>query len=406
MAQKRSKPFFLTPTSDPVVAAEGHEPSPSIDAGVREELESLLIEEPVESPLERAPSAAKAPRPPKTADELVDDHKKDLELSRLRKENKTLLKKLLMVEKRLEVVEAFRADGVVERLAPITRRLKGPKTKREGIAIVLASDWHVEEEVKLEKTNGLNEYTLSIAWERIRRFTENVIGLLEKEGHTYFLPELILWLGGDFFTGYIHEENVENAQLSPVESVVWLNEKLIWVIDTLLAETKLERITVPCNHGNHGRTTPKIRVSTGAENSYEWLLYSFLETHYRDNERVRVYAPKTHLLYLDVYESRIRAIHGMDFRYSGGGGGIIPSMNRVIANFDASIPANLTVFGHWHNYMPLRHALGNGSLIGHSAYSDWVHAPYAPPRQAFCIWDAERGEKTADHPIWVDVKKP
>lgn len=404
MASKRTKPFTVTSKSNPVVAQEHRDSRKSLEVerkNIKEFIKNLESHNLIAKDPQKPSKTARPDTPPRTAEDIVVDHKKDLEIHRLKKERADLVKKLLNAEKRLETVIALDKEGHVERLVPTKARLGRIRDKREGVAIVMASDWHVEELVDPEKVNGVNEYNLDIAEKRIHRFTDATLSLLEKESHTFNIPEMVLWLGGDLFTGYIHEENVETSQLSPVESVLWLYKRIARVIDTFLAQTQVETLTVLCNHGNHGRTTHKIRVSTGAENSFEWLLYQMLASLYESEERVRFHAPKAHLLYHEIFDFRLRALHGMHFRYSGGGGGIVPSLNRVIADFDRGIKADLTIFGHWHNLLQLPNAIGNGSLIGHGPYSDWIHAPIQPPRQAFCMIDSERG-KTADHPIWVE----
>ena len=41
-----------------------------------------------------------------------------------------------------------------------------------------------------------------------------------------------------------------------------------------------------CNDGNHERTTPKIRVSTRADNSFGWLMYHSLALRFAKDSRV------------------------------------------------------------------------------------------------------------------------
>ena len=42
--------------------------------------------------------------------------------------------------------------------------------KREVVPVIVASDWHIEESVTADITNGLNEYNLKIAEDSIRQF--------------------------------------------------------------------------------------------------------------------------------------------------------------------------------------------------------------------------------------------
>ena len=90
----------------------------------------------------------------------------------------------------------------------------------EAVAVVLASDWHIEEPVKRQSVNGLNEYNLEIAEKRIHEFFVNVTKLLKKEQENSRIDTLILWLGGDFNSNNIHDELLETNQLTPIEAIL------------------------------------------------------------------------------------------------------------------------------------------------------------------------------------------
>src|SRR5262249_6117145 len=150
----------------------------------------------------------------------------------------------------------------------------------------------------------------------------------------FMIRDMILWLGGDLFSGYIHEELEESNQLSPVESILWLQSRLVAMIDSFLADPSIENLIIPCNYGNHGRTGKKKRISTGAENSYEWMMYQQLARWYEKDPRVHIIAPKSQLIYLSVYDFTVRTCHGDQVNYGGGVGGITIPINKKIAAWD------------------------------------------------------------------------
>ena len=78
--------------------------------------------------------------------------------------------------------------------------------KAEAVAVALLSDVHAEEEVTPASVNGLNEYNLSIAEERLEKFFRTTARLTEIERGGAKIDTLILWLGGDLLSGMIHEE--------------------------------------------------------------------------------------------------------------------------------------------------------------------------------------------------------
>lgn len=336
---------------------------------------------------------------PTTTRSLVSEHKKDLEIRTLKGEKQRLLRSLVAAEKKLQLTSKL------ERFeTPIIHsRIDAASGRREATAVVCCSDLHIEEPVEPEKVNGLNEYSLDIAEHRIQRLGEGIIWLLEMHGEKFSIEDLVLWLGGDLFSGYIHEDLVESSQLSPVESVLWLQTHIVQLVDYILDNSSLTKIYIPCNYGNHGRTGAKKRIAMGAENSYEWLLYQQLAAWYADDDRVEFIVTKAQMVYMSVYDTILRFTHGDTISYGGGVGGVCTPLNRAIANWNVGQYADITIIGHFHTYMSLPHAVVNGSLIGYNPYSIAIRAPFEPPQQAFFLVDSKRGKCCAT-PIWVDER--
>lgn len=347
-------------------------------------------------PGKRSTEAAKAALfEPQEPDELITEHKRDSQIRALKEEKRRLVSKLLEHQDRELVWSEFSKF----KAKPIVRRERN-SGMREAVPVILASDWHVEEPVELEKVNGANEYNLAIADVRIQRMVDGVLWMLEMHRQKFAIHDLVLWLGGDLMTGYIHEEMVESNLLSPVETILWLQHRLIAFINRLLSESDLETITIPCSYGNHGRTTPKSRISTGAENSFEWLMYQQLALLFKNEPRVRIEAPQAQHVYIDIFDFRLRFTHGDAMNYGGGIGGLSIPVNKAIAGWNVGRYADVTCFGHFHQYMDLPHAVGNGSLIGVNPYSIRIKAPAEPPQQSYFLMDSRRG-KCNSTPIWV-----
>ena len=158
-------------------------------------------------------------------------------------------------------------------------------------------------------------------------------------------------------------------------------------------------IVVPCNYGNHGRTTRKPRHSTGARNSYEWMLYHVLAKSLKGKACFEV-SDGYHLL-LDCYGKTVRFHHGDGLQYQGGIGGLTIPVEKAIAAWNKGIRADLDVFGHWHQSQQNPKWICNGSLIGYNAYSVAIKAPYEPPSQTFFLMDRKHG-RTITAPIFLD----
>ena len=328
----------------------------------------------------------------------------DAELARLRAELATYRNRykaaLAQIDRERERADALvQLRGIKASTRPLTKSVKAKK--HSATMVVLLSDWHVEERVDPETVNGLNDFSLDVADQRIAELSERLAVMLEHERRLANIDRVVLWLGGDFLSGHIHDDTAEMAQLAPLAATRWAGERLRGFIDTV-ADNAAE-VVVATSSGNHGRSTEKLRIGTEMEHSFEQHLYltmSAAET--RRNVRWQVGASYLNVVDLDGF--RVRFHHGHAIRYGGGVGGITIPTNKAIAAWDAIDKVNLTCFGHWHQFSWLRAGryVSNGSLIGHSAYAVRIKAAYEPPCQAAVVIDHGRHEVTKAMPLYCD----
>lgn len=266
----------------------------------------------------------------------------------------------------------------------------------EATLVAVASDWHVEETVEGKTINHLNEFNLSIAEQRIKKFWQSIERMARIQRGGVKIDRLVLVLGGDLMTGYIHEELVENNSLSPTQTVLWLQDQIASGVDFL--SKHFAEIVIPCVYGNHGRNTKKPRHATGAANSYEWMLYKMMAKH-MENKAIWHVSDGYHLL-LDLYGKTIRVHHGDGLQYQGGVGGLTIPVEKAIAAWNKGVPADLDIFGHWHQSQQNPKWICNSSLIGFNAYSIAIKAPFEPPSQTGFVFDKRYG-RTITFPIFV-----
>lgn len=270
----------------------------------------------------------------------------------------------------------------------------------EATAFVVASDWHVEESVKPETVSELNKFDLKVADQRINKFFQNSIRLLNITKRDSHIKEVVLALLGDFISGSIHEELVEGNNLLPIDAIMFAEERIVAGINAYLKQTDLN-ITVVCHAGNHSRITKKTHVSTEQGNSLEFYMYHHLRQLFEKNKRVRFIIANGYHTYLDIYGHIIRLHHGHSIRYGGGVGGIYIPVNKAIAQWNKGRHCDLDVFGHFHQLRDGGNFVCNGSLIGYNSFALSIKADYEPPKQAFFLVDKKRG-KTLQAPIWLD----
>lgn len=314
--------------------------------------------------------------------------------SRLRREHRQLVEELRDHRARAEAQRALS-----ERQGLIKRRELGHGA-REGTAVILASDWHVEETVLSESTPLANRYTLDVAETRIGRFFSGSRWLIDFHRPVFGLRDVVLWLGGDLITGYLHDELVEGNSLSPIQAARWVQRRIISGITDMLADDAIALLTIVVSHGNHGRTTQKPRRATGAQNSYEWLIGQQIADHFADDPRVQFVTSLSAHQYVKVYDFDLHFHHGDEANYGGGVGGISIPLNKATAQWDLWKRCDYHHYGHFHQYLDLGRVVVNGSLIGASPFGMAVKGTPEPPQQAFYVLDSKRG-KTCKSPIWV-----
>ena len=284
-------------------------------------------------------------------------------------------------------------------LKPVARRELGSGL-REATAVFGLSDVHCEEKVRKGETPVGNEYSLGIAEQSIGRFFAGAKWLMELHRPKFQIRQAVLWLGGDLMSGHIHEELKETTASPPIETLLWLRERIMAGIDSLLEDKAIDRLLIPCSYGNHGRNTAKPYRALGASHSYEWLLYQWLASMYENDPRVEFLADRSAHQYVKLYDFDLHFHHGDETSYQGGVGGIMIPLSKAVAQWDKARKCHYHHFGHWHQYTDSGRIVVNGSVIGFNAYAMSVKAEPEPPQQFFYLMDSKRG-KTCKSPIWV-----
>ena len=307
-------------------------------------------------------------------------------------------KKSLQVIKELQQINDFAAQ--IKRGTETFKITKNNSSsnKSEATAFLIASDWHMEEEVKKDKVNGLNEFNLTIASQRAECFFKNGLRLVDINAREVTIKEIVVALIGDFASGNIHEELLETCQLQPMDAILFAQKHIIAGLEYLL-QNSAYNITVPCIVGNHMRITEKVHHSTEQENSLEYLMYKNIAQYFRNEKRITFIIPNSDDCYLPVYGFTVRFVHGHQFRFGGGVGGVTIPLIKWLNIQNGNIHADYTILGHYHQYFSGKNFICNGSLIGFNTYSKKFG--YEPPKQAFFLIDSRFG-KTVEAPILLE----
>jgi hypothetical protein len=298
----------------------------------------------------------------------------------------------------------------VHKIEPLKLRNRSGRT---GLPMLVTgnvfSDWHVEERVDPAMVNGLNDYDLDEAERRMGMAWRGVAKLVKKEQAAADVRTHVCAIIGDLFSGEIHPDTIEVGQLSALESVFWLRERVTAGLRFLCENLDVEELVVVWTYGNHGRNTMKPRVATAAEHNYEWLLGQFmqqdiLQQPWAKKKRMRFIAERGYHTYLDLNGFVVRYHHGDNVRFQGGVGGLSIPLNKAIAQWNTVRKANLDVIGHWHQETDMAHAIVNGSLIGWNAYANSIKATFEEPKQSFFEIDLARRCKSGYFTVHVTPK--
>ena len=269
--------------------------------------------------------------------------------------------------------------------------LTKPPKKSSGVVCTILSDTHFDEVVKPEEIGFRNEYNREIAVARLENYFQKVI-LLTKDYITGINYEgCVLFLGGDIFSGDIHEELTQTNEDTMLSSVIFWTEQITAGIN-LLAE-HFKYVHIPCVVGNHGRRTRKPRAKLRAKDNFDWFLAKTLEQRFIDNKKVTFEVATGADLMVDVQDTTYLLTHGDQARGGGGIGGIWPPLMRLVARKRNNTDFDYMVLGHFHQLImaPSSGFLLNGSLKGYDEYAAIENFAYEVPQQALWINVPEKG---------------
>ncbi len=339
-------------------------------------------------------ASAKAPTDASPANQILLDRTIIRERAAAREAQakyKYLLREYELLEGQFNTMLAVR-EGPDD---PIEIPIKAHDTGQHiACPIIALSDWHFEETVDPETINGLNNYNLEIAEARWFTCIQNAMRLVAMDRKHSTIDEAVVWLGGDFITGYIHEEMQQVNSLSPVMAIRFAKKHIIAALEFMLKHGRFTRITVVCNYGNHGRTDKKKIISVGYRNSYEWAMYCDIADYFaqKGEERIDMRIPRGFLEYAVILGYTWRFMHGDYIRYQGGIGGLTIPLVKALHRYDTQRYADYTILGHFHTrIMATARCYVNGSGIGYNAYAQSIGAPPEAPVQSYILVDQARG---------------
>lgn len=306
-----------------------------------------------------------------------------------------------------EAVDLRRALGLVE--ATRTAAIQPPKwltptkhTKGRATAVAMLSDSHFDEVVRTAEVDGINAYNRRIGELRLRRWAEKVVELGHVRLHGHQWDGLVVILGGDIFSGDIHEELRETNEDTALGSLLHWCEQICAALDLLAgAYGTVHVASVP---GNHGRTTRKPRAKLRARTNFDWLLAKMVERHFAADKRVTFEIPEASDVHLTIYGWHHHVTHGDQVTGGAGIGGIWPPIMRLRARKSQRQQIDTLWMGHWHQLIQTPFLVVNGALKGWDEYAAVSNFQPEVPQQAFAVVTPEHNI-TWQAPVLVADRK-
>ncbi len=308
----------------------------------------------------------------------------------LQQEKKNLLMKTATYE---EVVDTL--ESIVKIYEPFNMPNYIPSKINFREAVVCISDTHFEENVSLEETHGINEYSPEIAKKRL----DILFGKVIDWSRELKVDTLNIKLLGDMVSGIIVEEIVANANLDAVTAVIQLADYISMWIQKLSKEFKTIKILGLV--GNHGRFSKKPNFKQKQVLNFDYILYEFIR---RETKNIvsEFDVPKSFFKINSILDSVFLSLHGDIFR---GGTGLNPvsgTIGRDIAKLNGLLHEHhlsfkYAEFGHFHHGESVITSFDgaiimmNGSLMGGNEYGIGQVKRADRPSQNFYIVEKDKG---------------
>lgn len=277
----------------------------------------------------------------------------------------------------------------------------------KAVASLLLSDLHLDEIVKPAQVEGVNAYNRKIAEMRLRRVFDKTIVIARDYLAGVDIEGMSLMLGGDIFSGNIHEELKETNEGTLLEAVDYWVDPLAAGIRMLVEH--FGKVHISGVVGNHGRNTRKPAMKNRVRDNFDWLLYRILRREFTDVPEITWQISEAADTTVEVYRTKYLFTHGDQFR---GGSGIAGMLSPLMLGHHRKSKRQMAVgksfdwmvMGHWHTYFHGRGLIVNGSTKGLDEYAYTANFDFEPPQQAFWLTTPEHGV-TFTAPILAQDRK-
>jgi len=246
-----------------------------------------------------------------------------------------------------------------------------------------------------------------IAEQRLRLWVDNAVKMARHYLAGVTFDGVVVMLGGDIFSGDIHEELKDTNEAVILDSLLHWSEQVAAALGCFADE--FGKVHVPVVVGNHGRQSRKPRMKQRAKTNYDWLLGKMIERHYQADKRFTFQVSENADTLVPIYGHGHLLTHGDQVRGGGGIGGIWPPIMRMRARkaqraMEIGQPFETLWMGHWHQYISTPYLIINGSTKGVDEYAWLNNFGYEVPQQALAIVTPEHNI-TVQAPVFCQDRR-
>lgn len=312
--------------------------------------------------------------------------------SKLRKENKVLLDHQLFlddIDSLLSLISGFDL-GKVEVATP----KKSTKTKMtiEG----LLSDLHYGLKTK--------SFDADIARDRVARYTQVLLGEVERYSKNYDVETIQLLLNGDIMqSATMHKDSEKSCHLTNPEQLAVATESLFY--DAILPAAKTgKKVLIKALGGNHDREDSQRSTVDPGTSYYTYTVYKALELLCRvaGLTNVEFEIPKGPFLVYNVYGSDFIVEHG-DLLKNNSEVAMENHLMRRSAQVDKILQG--IRIGHYHQDKvgSLGRHIVNGSIVSDDHYSTGLGYSGRPSQVINFYVETDNRESSYYHSLTVDL---
>jgi len=179
--------------------------------------------------------------------------------------------------------------------------------------IFMLGDIHMGEVVDVEATGGISSYNVRIADARMDYTTRKAISIVrDKLGGGYNFPKAHIFLLGDMVSGSIHEELEITNELTEIEAVFHVVDKLEETIEMFCQY--FPEVQVDCIVGNHGRTKKKRFFKQRVKKDYDFMVYKILQRELSKQTNLEINVPLSYWTVVNVNGRNFFLTHGSQVR--------------------------------------------------------------------------------------------